>query len=105
MIIAVQQRRVQTMETINRDLAVEEITNLLLGTLVGLEQDEKRASDPNEDAEKWALQMEKDDERILTLMQVAQKLGVYDDTAGGVAIPQRLLDAYWGPDHPNAQRG
>ena len=50
------------------------------------------------------MQIEKDDERILTLMQVAQKLGVYEDVAGGVVIPQRLLDAYWGPDHPNAQK-
>jgi hypothetical protein len=105
MVMAIQQRRVQTMEPISRDVAATEITDLILGTLAGLEQDEKRANDPNEDVEKWAVQIEKDDERILTLMQVAQKLGVYEDVAGVVVIPQRLLDAYWGPDHPNAQKG
>jgi hypothetical protein len=91
------------MATIDRDFVVREITELMLGSVMALELRDKQAGRDWQDSERNPAGMDKEDREMLTLMKVAQNLGIYDETVGGVRIPPYLLKWYWGEDHPKAQ--
>jgi hypothetical protein len=92
------------MENTSRDAVTKVLTDLLLTQLGGIDSYEERANEHPVKQERMRLEKEKTEESILTLMKVADELGLYEDVVRDIVIPQRIKDYYWGPEHQNTQR-
>ena len=85
------------MENTSRDAVTKVLTDLLLTQLRGIDSYEERANE-------YPVKKEKTEESILTLMKVADELGLYEDVVKDIGIPQHIKEYYWGPERPNTQR-
>jgi len=92
------------MENTSRDAVTKVLADLILTQLGGINSYGERANEHPVKQERMRLEKEKTEESILTLMKVADELGLYEDVARDIVIPQRIKEFYWGPEHPNTQR-
>ena len=92
------------MENTSRDAVTKVLTDLLLTQLGDINSYEERANEHPVKQERMRLEKEKTEESILTLMKVADELGLYEDVVRDIVIPQRIKEYYWGPERPNTQR-
>ena len=92
-------------ENIQRGLVVRVIGRQILHSVASLDLWEDGAQEePPEEQERLRLARELIKERIFAFFQLADELGLYEEATAEVVIPQRLLEEYWGSDHPRARR-